>query len=133
MCFAFSIMYAIVEFENNETEMVPLNWVADSTVDIRAGLKDPIKFYWPPTKSVLAVSKAIKKCVTPETNWPTYCSTRILATASKLHGYLYSFLKNVAAFHCFQILITHRHNECFQATKKVSVSGINIYWPAERN
>jgi hypothetical protein len=84
-------MYAIVEFEKDETEMVPLSWIADGTpaTEINPGMKKPVKFYWPPTKSIQVVSKALKNCTPSETNWPIHQSVRIFATANKHHFYLY--------------------------------------------
>lgn len=96
-------MYAIVEFANNETEMVPLNWIADGTpaAEIHAGLTNPVKFYWPPSRSVQLMSKALKTRCMPETHWPTYDSVRIIGLGST---YLIQFI--VTTLHAyFQLAI----------------------------
>ena len=61
------MMYTIVEFKNNETEMVPLNWIADGTpaAEIHAVSTKPVKYYWPPSRSVPVISEALKTCSMP--------------------------------------------------------------------
>lgn len=84
-CFR-TVMFVIVAFdETNETEFVPVNWIADGTklCDISGIIRSRsiVRFYWPPMKSVTAVSKAQMNCADPEVGWCTY-NGRILSTAS---------------------------------------------------
>ena len=75
-------MYAIVEFETKEIEMVPLRWITTGCgiTAVKIGLT--VNCYWPPLKSLQKISNAIKNCVEPSTDWPVY-SSRVLGIASK--------------------------------------------------
>jgi hypothetical protein len=80
-------MFVIVAFDDtNETEFVPVEWIADDTriCDVAKLIRSRsrVKFYWPPTKSSSAVSRAQNHCLSPNVDWPTYMG-RILGTASK--------------------------------------------------
>nr|XP_047131199.1 uncharacterized protein LOC124810403 isoform X6 [Hydra vulgaris]XP_047131200.1 uncharacterized protein LOC124810403 isoform X6 [Hydra vulgaris]XP_047131201.1 uncharacterized protein LOC124810403 isoform X6 [Hydra vulgaris]XP_047131202.1 uncharacterized protein LOC124810403 isoform X6 [Hydra vulgaris] len=81
--------YAIVSFdESNETDFLPLNWIADGTLmsDIPMRIKKHhiVEFYWPPLKNPESISKAKSRCLEADLNWPTY-KARILSTADSLY------------------------------------------------
>jgi len=81
------MLYAIVSFDDtNEAEFLPVKWIADSTpvsdLPQLAKMRSKIKFYWPPWRSPLAVSKAQRKCQDAHCDWPI-CSGRLLSTACK--------------------------------------------------
>jgi hypothetical protein len=100
-------MFLIVSFdETDETEFVPLHWIADGTkvADIKNVIKQKttVKFYWPPMKCERAVVKAQTCAVDPDIKWPIY-NGRILTTASKklplYHNVEFHFL-NCSFFSC---------------------------------
>lgn len=80
------MLFAIVAFDNDETDFVPIKWIADNTqvCDVPARIEDQrlVKFYWPPIKNPDKLSKAKSRCVDAEAGWPTYMA-RILFTAGK--------------------------------------------------
>jgi len=75
-------MYAIVEFETKEIEMVPFRWINTACGRTSVKIGSTVNCYWPPLKSLQKISNAIKNCVKPSTDWPVYIS-RVLGTASK--------------------------------------------------
>jgi hypothetical protein len=81
------MLYAIVSFDDyNETDFMPLKWIADNVslaeVPNIIEKRETVRFYWPPYKNPVAVSKAKRNRQDPEVGWPTY-QGRILSTASK--------------------------------------------------
>jgi len=75
-------MYFIVEFESNEVEIIPQEWIADGTalqdaIDKRAKF---VKFYWPPYLAS-KIASSVKKRIPAEVDWQV--NTRILGHAGK--------------------------------------------------
>lgn len=87
MCLKVDMFLIIAFDETNETDFVPVRWIADNTrMDEIANViknRSLMTFYWPPMKSPVMVSKVQSQSLPPEVTWPIY-SGRILSTASKL-------------------------------------------------
>lgn len=67
-------LYSIVEFEDG-LQIIPTSWLMDDKNAAR----------WPQITSDTRFTKAVKKCISSENDWPLYKVKRILATSSKLH------------------------------------------------
>lgn len=90
------MLYAVVSFDStDETDFVPVKWIAESIAhhDIQKVIesRELVKFYWPPWKNPVSVSRAKRNCHDAEIGWPTH-QGRILSAASKLIIYLILFL-----------------------------------------
>lgn len=80
-----TMMYAVASFDDtDETDFMPHKWLAEDITpnEIPAVIANRriVKFYWPPWKNALRLSKAKKTCQDAEISWPIY-SCRILSTA----------------------------------------------------
>lgn len=65
-------MYSIVEFETNEIEVCPNNWILNEDECV-----------WPPYKDAHKTSKAIFFRESPDLGWPQYTLEKIHKTDSE--------------------------------------------------
>lgn len=63
-----SNMYMLVEFQNNEIAVIPIEWLVDENVCV-----------WPPfARSSASIMHAVRTRVKPDKTWSTYQLKRVM-------------------------------------------------------